>query len=248
MLTLKIVYIIAVRGCRFEYSDTWNRSMPQRSMPSKIFARSSSFGVSTPKRGIFVKLLACVSVGLRTPVICDMARTGEVLLATAAVTIFDRSKVILLSIGEPIIKPLVDPGEIVAELCFDTSSVPRSSSSGLSAVKGQNSFCWIFYDSYNNLPKNVLNMYSDISLLPPLVSEKWLSSLLSMRRNLMVAMSPTDRCAWIVSSCSRHQSSSSSVSPASLVIESSTLVVVVLVWLCSCFICWICCCCCNDCV
>ena len=79
-------------------------------------------------------------------------------------------------------------------------------------------------------------MYSEIWLPERLDSEKWLSSLLSIRLNwkgkeefhaawyvdskndfmltLLEAISETERCVCIVSSWSKHQSSSSSVSTA----------------------------------
>lgn len=58
-------------------------------------------------------------------------------------------------------------------------------------------------------------MYSDIWLPERLDSLKCDSSLFSMRLNFSDAMSLTLRCVWIVSSWSRHHSSSSMVSPAS---------------------------------
>ena len=62
-------------------------------------------------------------------------------------------------------------------------------------------------------------MYSD-TWFPDFDSEKCESSLFNIRLNLDVAMSPTDRWDWIVSSWSRHQSNSSSVSIASRLLWS----------------------------
>lgn len=137
MLTRKMVYIMAVNGCRFEYSDTLNRSMPHLSMSSNIFDNSSSQPVSTPNLGIFVKLFVCVNVGFRTPLIWDMARAGDVLPANACIELL----VLLLFrsttsvIGDGIAKPVDEPDEMAAGLCLVFSSnckIGNSSSSCLS--------------------------------------------------------------------------------------------------------------------
>jgi len=49
------------------------------------------------------------------------------------------------------------------------------------------------------------------------------ATMLLQLLTLLVAMSLTDRCVWIVSSCSRHQSNSPSVVAASLSKSSSDL-------------------------
>ena len=66
-------------------------------------------------------------------------------------------------------------------------------------------------------------MYSD-TWFPDFDSEKCESSLFNIRLNFEVAMSPTDRCDWIVSSWSRHQSNSSNVSMARRLLWSTCLI------------------------
>jgi len=85
-------------------------------------------------------------------------------------------------------------------------------------LKTASLFVHLSFTLYTQWINTLIN--SVIFFSVPLTAWKWNTELLLML-TLLVAMSLTDRWVWIVSSCSRHQSSSASVLAASLSNSSS---------------------------
>lgn len=88
-----------------------------------------------PYLGIFVKLLAWVNVGFRTPDICDIVRAGEFLPDNGCMLFGDFSSASLGHNAGIVVALLEEPDDGALEACLTLSSscsIGKSSSSGLS--------------------------------------------------------------------------------------------------------------------